>query len=414
MTKLEIDREILPVLCWAWILQALIASASAVLPEMGDLAIFKLWANRNYDHGIHRAFLAEDYGYDWLPLYLYVSKAIGMFFDGTGLRDHLGPMSRALSLLLKSTMIGFHVVTAYLVYVIGLILSSDRQKARLGCLLFLWQPGALVATCIYGYQDAFHTLLVAGAGVSVLTNARVSSYAFCVLVALTKPQAAIYLVPFAFFGIRRHGWRWGLGGIFWGLATLSLALSPFWLHGTMGSVLDMYTGVTQVHEWLTGCAHNIWWLVAPVPPFESDRLPVLGGLSGLETGLILFAFLTGAIAYRIRHTESVPTFLEACALFGFGFFMLVTEIHENHIYSIFLFLAPLASAQPQMKRIYTILTGTFAINLISTNLWLHSGLIMQAGFLRLGSVNATVNLIVLLAWLSLFWNRGDRLEDQSL
>ncbi|MFT5368374.1 MAG: hypothetical protein ACI8V2_003338 [Candidatus Latescibacterota bacterium] len=464
MVKPKMHREILPALWWASMIQLIIAFAAAWIPEMGDLTMFKLWANQTYENGIHQAFLetgfhydwlplhiyvnkaigagydwsglrylfgpmhfalstenvrpdtllGPDFRYDWLPLYLYVSKAIGAFYYWSGLRDLFGPWSRVLSMLLKSTMIGFHIVTAYWVYAICRIQNHSQRDARFCCLLFVWQPGIIVATCLYGYQDAFHTVLLAGALLCLLTNRRLLTYALCALIALTKPQAAIYLVPFACFGLRQYGLLWCVKGVLWGLGVMVLALSPFLFYGTFSSVFGMFMNVTNVHEWLTGCAHNFWWLVAPVPPFESDRLPLLFGFNGLEIGLFAFAVFTCGLGFRLFRDMSVPILLDVCALFGFGFFMVVTEIHENHHYAMFLFLAPLATTRLQMRWAYYILSGTFVINLITTNLWLESDLVLQVGFLRIETLNAMVNAFVLFVWLYIFFKKRPAFNGQSL
>ena len=73
------------------------ALVAGFLPEWGDEGSFKTWANRSVDQGIHRAY---GWGYDWLPLYLYLSKAVGLVFRHSGLHDSLGPYSRILTLLL--------------------------------------------------------------------------------------------------------------------------------------------------------------------------------------------------------------------------------------------------------------------------------------------------------------------------
>ena len=414
MTKRLIYREILPTLCWASFVHLLIAVAAAAIPEMGDLGIFKLWANQAYDKGIHQAFTDPEFQYDWLPLYLYVSKFIGAVFDLSGLRDHLGYWSRGLSLLLKSTMIVFHIITAYILYVVCRAIGQDAARAKLCCQLFAWNPGLLVATGLYGYQDAFHTVLVVGALLCLLVDKRRLTYVMCALVALTKPQAVIYLAPFACFGIRKHGFRWVLRAIPWGVAVCILVLLPFWAYGTAHSVFNMYFGVTNVHEWLTGCAHNIWWLVSPAPPFESDRLPLLFGLRGIDLGLIMFGLLVLGLGWRLYHSPTETTLFESCALLGFGFFMVVTEIHENHHYAVFGLLAPVAVMRLSLRWVYAILSITFVVNLVTTKWLLETGEILQFAFVRFETVNAMMNVIVFIVWGWLFFKqRLDCNNDDS-
>lgn len=416
MKKQMIYREILPTLYWASLVHLLIAVAGSPMSQMGDLNMFKLWANKAFDVGIHQAFVDPEFRYDWLPLYLYMSKAIGAVYDWSGLRDAFGPWSRGLSVLLKSTMVGFHIVTAYLLYAVCRVIGEDRTRANLCVQLYVWHPGLLIATSLYGYQDAFHTALVVGALLFLLLDKRRLTYVLCALVALTKPQAVIYLAPFVLFGLRHYGFRWILDAIPWVIGVCVLVLSPFLIYGTFFSVFDMYSGITNVHEWLTGCAHNIWWLVSPVPPFESDRLPLLFGFSGLQWGLFMFAVLTCFLCWRLFRQASHAVLLETCALLGFGFFMVVTEIHENHHYSLFAFLAPIAALRLSMRWVYSVLSITFAVGLMTTKWWLETDDFFQLGFLRAETLNAMVNLIVFVVWLVTFyigWGKLHELDKET-
>ena len=405
--------EILPTLYWASLVHLLIAVAGAPMTQMGDLNMFKLWAIKAFDVGIHQAFVDPEFRYDWLPLYLYVSKTIGVVYDLSGLREAFGPWSRGLSVLLKCTMVGFHLVTAYFLYAVCRVVGQDEKQANLCALLFVWHPGILIATDLYGYQDAFHTALLAAALLVLLTDKRRLTYVLCALVALTKPQAVIYLIPFACFGLRNYGFRWALNAVPWVIGVFLFVLSPFLIYGTLFSVFDMYSGITNVHEWLTGCAHNIWWLVSPVPPFESDRLPLLLGLSGLHWGLLLlFAMLVSGLCWRLFRQPNNTVLLETCALLGFGFFMVVTEIHENHHYALFAFLAPVAAMRLPMRWIYSVLSITFAVGLMTTKWWLETDDFFQIGFLRVETLNAVVNVSVFAVWLALFFSK--QLEVKEL
>jgi hypothetical protein len=56
MVKPKMHREILPALWWASMIQLIIAFAAAWIPEMGDLTMFKLWANQTYEKEYIRRF----------------------------------------------------------------------------------------------------------------------------------------------------------------------------------------------------------------------------------------------------------------------------------------------------------------------------------------------------------------------
>ena len=209
MKKSMLYPEILPTLYWASLVHLLIAVAGAPMTQMGDLNMFKLWAIKAFDVGIHQAFVDPEFRYDWLPLYLYVSKTIGVVYDLSGLREAFGPWSRGLSVLLKCTMVGFHLVTAYFLYAVCRVVGQDEKQANLCALLFVWHPGILIATDLYGYQDAFHTALLAAALLVLLTDKRRLTF-LAPVAAMRLPMRWIYSVLSITFAVGLMTTKWWL------------------------------------------------------------------------------------------------------------------------------------------------------------------------------------------------------------
>ena len=182
------------------------------------------------------------------------------------------------------------------------------------------------------------------------------------------------------------------------LGTAAVVLLPFLYYGTMGSVIDMYLSVPRIHAWLTGCAHNIWWLVQPVPPFFSDRVPLVFGLNGLMIGLGSFTVVCLALAAKLLRRSNERVLIHSCAYLAFVFFMIVTEIHENHLYAMFPFLAIFVPESKLLRRVFCALTVTFALDMVLTLLYLNTGFQLFLGPIRISIVNALANTTLLLIW----------------
>ena len=163
MTPTDVDQSILTRLFPTEIRRDLLLSSSLYLfvaicaagfREYGDEPSFKHWANQAHQLGIHNAY---KWGYDWLPLYLYVAKSVGWAYHCLGFASWFGDYSRALTFVLKVTMIalsaGFGVVVWHLA-------SHANVNALRACRYCAYCPGLLLATGAFGYQDAFHTLIV--------------------------------------------------------------------------------------------------------------------------------------------------------------------------------------------------------------------------------------------------------------
>jgi hypothetical protein len=120
------------------------------------------------------------------------------------------------------------------------------------------------------------------------------------------------------------------------------------------------------------------------------------GLNGLTLGLVLFGLFTlGSLAYLVRRPTNTRL-IHVCSFMAFAFFMVVTQIHENHLYAMFAFLTVLVSLP--LRGLYAGLTITFGAGLVLA-LWLfHMKQPVMLGSLRLGIMNAVANVVMLVIW----------------
>ncbi len=348
--------------------------------------------------GIHAAYRSREFGYDWLPLYLYVSKAAGLIYQLSGLANLFGTYSHVLTILLKFIMTGFHLLTVFLVFRICQSLKMTVRMTNLVTAGVGLSPGTLLATAAFGYQDAFHTLIVATALYSVVRNRLLFSSVLTVAAALTKPQAVIFLGPFWLLVLIKRDFNLLLKCFAGSCVAILAILSPFIVYGTLTDVWEMYWEIPHYHRWLTGCAHNVWWLFAPVPPFSNDRVLILPGLNGLRIGILAFASFCGLTAFRILSDRVPRSIVSSSAFLAFAFFMVVTEIHENHLYACFVFLGIAAGMDRRLWLVFWILSVTFSADLVLTLYLLRTDVPIVLGSLRLSSLNAVINVSVLILW----------------
>jgi dolichyl-phosphate-mannose-protein mannosyltransferase len=378
-----------------FVIHLTVALLAALFPEVGDEPSYKSWANDVVDYGIHQAY---EFGYDWLPFYLYLIKLVGLIFRYSGLSDGFGPYSRLLTLLLKFPMILLNFATAWLIYHLALSLFKDVSRSVLAATVFIFNPAIILATDVFGYQDALHTFLVVAAVYCLCNDRYFISSSLSTIAFLTKPQAALFLLPIWLFLFLANGTRRLLWNLAIALSTSVVILIPFVYYGTLESVFSMYQSVPRIHQWLTGCAHNIWWLVQPVPPFFSDRVPLVLGLNGLMIGLGTFFLVALAISLKMIRKRDHGVLLHSCAFMAFVFFMVVTEIHENHLYAMFPFLAVFVPVSSRLRNLYIILTATFALDMALTLLYLNTGHMVHIGPVRVSSLNALINAGMLVIW----------------
>lgn len=387
-----------------------IALFALKLPDVGDQTAFRHWAIFFADEPIHKAYSTTETNYDWLPLYIYVSKIVGLTYRYSGLYDHYGPESKALTLLLNAAMIMLNLMIGLMIFKLVSSLYGEGGKPSLAASIYLFNPAIILATGVFGYQDAMHMGLVL-LSVFLLHKNRNHLAAVCMALGfLTKPQAAIFLPVIAIYILILKGLR----GLFSSAAIAVLvsifALFPFIVSGEIVGVFKMYLNVTSVHKWLTGLAHNFWWAFCWFfwhSWHYSDREPLFRWLNvnGLTVGLSLLVTISAGIFFKFFRKPTFPMLIHCCAFIGFIFFMVTTEMHENYLYGVFPFLAIMATASRFHWIIFIGLTITFSLNLVLANWYLLTHMPLMLGPIQISVINAFVNLLILGCWGYFFFIR---------
>jgi hypothetical protein len=109
----------------------------------------------------------------------------------------------------------------------------------------------------------------------------------------------------------------------------------------------------------------VWWLLSNgALRWPLDQEPFLGPLSYRTVAMALvggFALLALARALREPTLGAVFT---AGAYTGFGFFMAMTQVHENHMYVVFPLLAVAAAVERRWWPLYAVLAVTWCANML--------------------------------------------------
>lgn len=386
----------------ALVAHLLVAASATRLPDWGDGAIFKIWSVRSARVGILQAYSWKGFPYDWLPLYLYVSKAVGTFYRETGLLGRFGSYSPMLGLLVKLPPIAFNLLAGVLVFRLARILHGPGRRPLIVAAAWLFNPSIALATDVFGYQDALHTTLLVLAALCLVEQRDLAAGLAIGLAALTKPQALVLLPPLLVYaGMRREGT--GLlrvGGA--ALASASVALAPFALAGKLPDLLRVIRRIPRMHPYPSATADNLWWLLFPAGSeraFASDRAPLVLGASALVLGVALFGAATLFALARLWRRPSPSALVHLTAFLAFAFFLLATEIHENHLYALFPFLTLVAVGSRFRRQLLVLLTLTWGLNLYLALRWLAVGHALEVAQVPLSLLLSAVNLVAFGAWL---------------
>jgi hypothetical protein len=252
----------------------------------------------------------------------------------------------------------------------------------------------------WGQTDALHSLLILIA--FLLLNVRRIGAGFFVyaIAALVKPQATIFAPLLLLYAWRVGAWR-GVGrAVAFGALGAALMLTPMVLAGGAASMLGFFQNVAGFHPVLSANAHNAWWLVSGGQADLLDTGAVFPGapFSYRLTSLVVFGAVYLAVLLRARRA-SPDEFFGMGAFIAFAFFMLVTEIHENHGYALLPLLAVAMARDRKLIPLYAVLSTTMTLNYA-----LHDPPLLaqwsQLDSSALRWLNALLNTIVLVVWMA--------------
>ncbi|MBI2911629.1 MAG: hypothetical protein HYY05_05765, partial [Chloroflexi bacterium] len=398
--------------------------------EFDDMQHYKRWLLLVTSGGISSAYSGE-YPQSYAiypPGFLYPLRVIGLgwrAFVDPSLDLQTALASNALSIAIKSSGLIFHVLLT-----LGLVLIHRARYGVRGALatglLYGLNPAVLFDVAYWGHPDAMQGFFLLVGLVAVDTSRPLAGGALLGLAAWTKPQTWA-LLPLAAALAWRRGRQGGLGkaGVAF-VGVSALVLSPFWRHGTLSDLATLPERIASVMPFTSVYGNNLWWLLVSWgrlevdPPWLPDSDPWIGSLSYATWGYLLFGGVMLWGLWALTRTASRETALEVVAFVAFGFFMLVTKVHENHAFQALVILAGAGLLRGHRLAIYAALSLTLLVNMALFTPDIHKALLPamgRGGLMGASMVNAAANLGLFAVWLALLMRsaagapapgRGDR------
>ena len=385
-----------------------------LLPNSGfgvDIQSFRFWAEDLASNGI-AGFYARDFFHDYTPGYLYVLWAVGKVGQLLG-----GPVGD----LIKVPPILADLALGWVVWSMAKELGASSRAARIGAVLVVFNPVAILDSTIWGQVDSFGVVFLLLALRELWRDRPERSAVLTVLAALIKPQLGILIPIVAAVVIRRalrpagaygeepppsaeSATRWernvrgpirilttGLAG----LATALVLAIPFGLSlsGLVQQVFKTAGGypflsVNAYNPWAlisqngVGVAANRTWVcdstvVASGPvtirigdftiwssPASSTLCPngfMVGAIPAVLVGALLFAVAAAIVVLLVARRPDRRTMLVGLAVLAIAFFVLPTRVHERYLFPLVGIGAILAAVSLRWRVAYLIsAAATFA------------------------------------------------------
>lgn len=365
-----------------------------------DTTHFKWWTRLVTQEGLSQAYSGtypQTYAI-YPPLMMFFLKAVGHLYQGL-FSPSFALDAPQLGFMIKGLGIFFDLLTWVAIFV-WVRKWKGLRAASLAALALALNPAIIFDVAYWGQPDSIHSFFLLLSMIFLVDRKPAASWASLAAAALVKPQAWVFLPLAAAVTV----WRSGPKGLAQGVAAgtgVSLALvAPFLLNGALSQLLTLPNEIYGAMAVLSANAHNIWWLYSPGPVLVPDD-GTIGLLSYRNMGLLLLAVFYGFSLWRLRGRPEQPQILATAAFLGFSFFMLLTRIHENHMFMVFPILAASMVSNARWRWIYGVLSLTFLANLalhdppLATVLWKAAALPFWQ---PLQVANSVVNTVVLLAW----------------
>jgi hypothetical protein len=265
------------------------------------------------------------------------------------------------------------------------ILWTFLKQERIGrvttAILSFWLNPALILTSpVLGYQEPVFAFF----GILSLLLAYRRKYTLSVisivLSCLIKPQGVFAVPILGMLALADGGWRlvWRCGTRF--LLSFLVCLIPLLFAGRLlGMFRDILGGAMD--PWLSSQQLNLWWVVGAglhalnggvvwdrtVPMVRITDFTSAVGFSPNLLALVVLVVFTAANIYffflQVRKGNRFSIFW-ASAIEVFGYTMLMTHVHENHLYAFFVYATPLLVLPVGVfRKLFWTLSSTYGLNL---------------------------------------------------
>lgn len=183
-------------------------------------------------------------------------------------------------------------------------------------------------------MDSIYTFFMVASLVTLLRSKYELSGGLLCLAILTKPQSIILLPIVAYVILRNGGWRRALSSSAVFVALVFLVILAFNWNNPITFLIERYSGYSM-YTYNSINAYNFWALLGF---WKLDTVPHLG-LTYQVWGILAFVAFVALVMWRLHRRYEPGAVVFAAFLLMFGFFMLMTRMHERYLFPVFALLA---------------------------------------------------------------------------
>lgn len=352
------------------VVSAAIQVALATIPDaMGDLLQYRSWTRTLVGEGLAGAYWPTPGStpspsfsapIDYPPLLPYAFWVLGHILQALSPTAVWGN-DWLLDFLARLLFVLTNLLLALLVYLE--VRRVAPSAANLALALVALNPALIFDTAYWGQADAPCALLIAASLVALVRGRPEWAWVALSAAAMVKPLAYPLVPLIVFETVRRFGLRRTFGAAASALGVALLSLLPFLPGGHFLDALRSLVTLVDVMPYISVNAHNLWWIVGLGAPWTEAHARPLGLLPWSAISLILFGALYLMVLSLLWRSREARSLYLAGATVAFGFFVLSTHMHENHLF-VALPLLGLAAAESKVaKTALAVLTAAMLANM---------------------------------------------------
>ena len=342
--------------------------------------------------------------YPPIPVYVYaaVGWTYGRLFD-PGFKEiseftELPFESRALSYLIKLPVFFFEIVLAAVIFLFVRKRQGDR-RGLLCAVLYALNPAVIYDSALWAQPDSIHSCFLTLAAVFLIDKRPTLCLSFLTLALLSKPQA-LMAAPFILVYIfTNSAVRQSVLAVVASGATAAIIFCPFLLQNPH-TITEMIQTMATRDTYVSGNAHNFWWLVSSIAGFDpkmDDSATAFAGLSYSVVSIVTVVTLYALSVTLLLKKKAAPLTSEPLAYVCMLIFVSAVRMHENHAIQIIPLLLLTGLTLPHQRVIFSGLTLTVFMNMV-----LHSREIVgvDSGNLLFAArmMNSALNVAILAYW----------------
>jgi len=314
-----------------------------------DLETFSSWYNSAAVNGLS-AFYDKTGFCEYPPFNIYIFWIFG------NLSHAIGPDSLTFLIKLQANL--FDLATAFLIF--RLLSQRFSFKVSLAVMaLYAFNPATIFHLAVWGQMDSVYTFFMVASLYSALRSKYEISGGLFALAILTKPQSIVLLPVLAYLILRNGGWKRALSSAAASIAMVFLVILPFNWDNPIAFLVDRYTAGLNMFPHTSLHAYNFWALLGF---WEPDTITHLG-LTYQQWGILALVTFVAFVMWQLHRRYEPRSAIFAVFLIMFGFFMLMTRMHERYLFPVLALLA-LGWYTRFTLWIYIGLTATYLANLI--------------------------------------------------